>query len=192
MIKSISVLKLQIETEQHVVDARQRARQISRSLGFDNQDQVRIATATSELARNAYQYAGGGVMTFSIDLSARPQIFYVEVADRGPGIPHYNTILEGSYVSKTGMGVGLMGAKKLSDHFDLQTDKTGTTVTLGKDLGPKILITPAEITNLSDELFRNRPDSPFAEMQRQNVELLRAMEELNARQTELSDLNQEL
>src|SRR4051794_34965115 len=81
-----TVLSVVVDGEQAMVQARQRARQISSLLGFNQQDQTRIATAVSELARNAYQYARSGRVEFSVDLAASPQMLWVQVSDAGPGI----------------------------------------------------------------------------------------------------------
>ena len=67
-----AVLSVAIKYEHDVVAARQRARQIAESLGFDAQDQTRIATAISEIARNAYSYAGGGRVDFLVEGRTQP------------------------------------------------------------------------------------------------------------------------
>ena len=72
---SVTLLTLQIRLEPDVVLARQRARQLAELLGFDTQEQTRIATAVSEVARNAFRYAGGGKAVFVVDPSVtEPQI----------------------------------------------------------------------------------------------------------------------
>ena len=98
------ILSVHIQSERDVVAARQRARQVSALLGFGDQDQARIATAVSEIARNAHQYAGGGQLDFSISLRSSPQSLWMQVSDRGPGIADLDAILSGRYVSPTGMG----------------------------------------------------------------------------------------
>src|SRR5256885_16892828 len=107
------ILSVAIKYEHDVVAARQRARQIAGLLGFDSQDQTRIATAVSEIARNAVGYGGGGRIDFSVEGQTRPQIFTIRVRDRGPGIAELDTILSGRYQSSTGMGLGIVGAKRL-------------------------------------------------------------------------------
>ena len=76
-----------------MVLARQRARSIARLLGFDVQDQTRLATATSEIARNAFQYARGGQVDFVLEGQTAPQILLVRVSDHGPGIRELAGIL---------------------------------------------------------------------------------------------------
>ena len=83
---SLPFLSVTIRLEGDVVLARQRARSIARLLGFDVQDQTRLATATSEIARNAFEYARGGQVDFVLEGQSAPQILLVRVSDHGPGI----------------------------------------------------------------------------------------------------------
>src|SRR5215471_17278319 len=100
------ILTVSINHESDVVLARQRARQIAGLLGYDAQDQTRIATAVSEIARNAFGYGGGGKVEFLVDGTA-PSTFLIRVSDRGPGFKDLEAVLDGRYTSPTGMGVGL-------------------------------------------------------------------------------------
>src|SRR5689334_7452710 len=93
-----------IEREQDIVVARRRARQIAALLGFDHQDQARVATAVSELARNAFQYAGGGMARYTVPPGTDLELV-IEISDPGPGIPNLDDILDGRYQSRTGMGL---------------------------------------------------------------------------------------
>ena len=125
-----TLLSMEIRLEHDVVLVRQRARQIAGLLGFDSQDQTRIATAVSEIARNAFQYAGGGKVEFMVE---EPPAFLIRVADHGPGIADLQAILEGRYTSATGMGVGIVGARRLMDRFEIEAAPgAGTTVLLGQ------------------------------------------------------------
>src|SRR6476659_10251580 len=74
-----------LRNERDVVQARQRAREIAALLGFDNQEQIRLATATSEMARNAYRYARGGKVSFDVQVG-RTQVLVIKISDSGPGI----------------------------------------------------------------------------------------------------------
>ncbi|MBM4442384.1 MAG: ATP-binding protein, partial [Candidatus Rokubacteria bacterium] len=189
----IPILTLTLAYEQDVVSARQRARQIAGALGLDGQDQTRIATAVSELARNAFNYAKGGRVEFAIDAGQVPQRLVVTVSDRGPGIPHLAEIMGGRYRSTTGMGLGLIGAKRLVDGFDVRTASgEGTTVRLEKHLPATRAATAATAAKLGELLAREAPMSAFDEVQRQNRELLAAMEELARRQEEIARVNREL
>src|SRR4029453_265845 len=104
-------------------------------LGFERQDQTRIATAVSEIARNAFSYAGGGRTEFLVEANATPQAFLVRVVDAGPGIAELDETLEARPRSASGMGLGLLGAKRLMDLFGVNSRAgEGTTVELGQYL----------------------------------------------------------
>src|SRR5260370_15078646 len=134
---SVRILSVNISSEHDTVAARQRARQIARLLGFEPQDQTRISTAVSEIARNAFNYAGGGQVEYLIEGNAAPQLFLIKVTDSGPGIRDLNSILDGTYRSQTGMGLGITGARRLMDQFQVESDPgRGTTIWL-KKLLPK-------------------------------------------------------
>ena len=188
------ILKVLISTENDVVFSRQRARQIAGLLSFEPQDQTRIATAVSEIARNAFRYAGRGSIEFLMEGASPPQSLFIRIRDSGPGIPHLRDILDGRYRSQTGMGLGLVGAKRLMDHFDVETAKgKGTTILLGKILPRRArVVGPAELSQIAQTLARNASQSPAAEVLQQNQELLSALDELRRRQEELTQLNQEL
>ncbi|HEX6231285.1 MAG TPA: ATP-binding protein, partial [Actinomycetota bacterium] len=190
----LPILTVKITSEPDVVLARQRARQLARLVGFDAQDQTRIATAVSEIARNAYVYAGGGHVEFLIEGQTAPQLFAVRVVDQGPGIPHLDVVLSGQYQSSTGMGLGLVGARRLMDVFDVDsTPGCGTTVVMRKLLPRRTpLVTAARLPSLLDALAATRSDDPLTEVRSQNQELLRTLDELRRRQLELARLNGEL
>jgi signal transduction histidine kinase/CheY-like chemotaxis protein len=189
-----TILSLTIKYERDVVLARQRARQISGLLGFDPQDQTRIATAVSEIARNCFTYARGGKIEFRVEGATPPQLLVVRVTDQGPGIADVRRILEGRYRSSTGMGLGIVGARRLMDQFEIEsTPGGGTTVTLTKLLSRRVpLVGPKDVGRITEELARQKPQDPVEEIQQQNQELLRALEELGKRQDELGALNREL
>src|SRR5580658_6029021 len=141
----LPILKAEIRYEQDVVSARQRTRQIAALLSFDGQQQTRLATAVSEIARNAFQYAGGGRVEFSLEGQTAPQIFLVRISDHGPGIPDLDRILNGQYASRTGMGLGILGARRLMDRFEIHSSAgTGTRVSLYKLLPARAALLTAE------------------------------------------------
>jgi signal transduction histidine kinase/CheY-like chemotaxis protein len=191
---SYSITNLTIEYEHDVVLARQRAREIAALLGFDNQDQTRVATAVSELARNAFVYAGCGKVEFEIEGRTVPQLFVIRIGDSGPGIANLQEILEGRYASRTGMGLGLIGARRLMDQCEIHSDsKDGTKITLRKIMPRHApLVTTLSLRNLVDQMAQRRPPGPLEEIQQQNRELVRALAELRERQEELARINREL
>lgn len=188
-----SILTIDIRYEHDVVLARQRARQIAALLGFDLQDQTRISTSTSELARNVFQYVGSGKVEFGIDNGATGWLLSITVSDKGGGIKELDNILRGRYVSSTGMGLGILGAKRLMDVFSIQsTVGQGTSVSIGKAISGKLGRLVPDPSRIALELSKQTPQSPYDELQQQNQELLRALAELRKRQDELAHLNREL
>jgi signal transduction histidine kinase/ActR/RegA family two-component response regulator len=188
------VLTVTIKYEHDVVAARRRARQIARLLGFEAQDQSRIATAVSEIARNAFNYADGGRVEFHVEGEATPQTLLIEVKDQGPGIAELENVLLGQYRSATGMGLGIMGARRLMDVCEINSSReSGTNVLMKKTLpkrAPRVTI--ERIRALADQLASERPQSPLEEIQQQNGELIRLLDELRRRQDDLERLNREL
>src|ERR1700676_1177543 len=190
---SVPILSVAIHNEHDTVAARQHARQIARLLGFDHQDQTRISTAVSEIARNAFSYAGGQI-EYLIEGAVAPQLFLVRVTDSGPGIQDLSSILEGTYQSQTGMGLGIIGARRLMDQFQVESvPGRGTTIWLKKLLPKRApLLQTSDVARIAAALAREGPQDPFQELQHQNQELLRALDEIRARQAELIRLNREL
>lgn len=189
----LPILTQNISHEQDVVTARQQARQLAHELGFDAQDQTRIATAVSEIARNAFRYAGGGKVTYSVDEKKHPQSFVIEVTDQGSGIADVDHVLGGKYRSSTGMGLGLIGTRRLMDDFSVQTSNEGTTVVFSKNFPVNSApIGRSDLSRITDVLIRQQPKSPLEEVRQQNQELLRTLDELRSRQEELRQLNREL
>ncbi|MES2208130.1 MAG: ATP-binding protein [Pseudomonadota bacterium] len=190
------LLKVEVKYEHDVVLARQRTRQIAQLLNFDHQEQVRLATAVSELARNAFQYANGGKIEFSLadDSAETPANFMIRITDQGPGIPHIEAILSGQYISDTGMGLGIVGAKRLVDDLTIDSTSTrGTCIQLTKLLPKNLLVTHRELLSITSlALSQQAPQNPFEEIQRQNQELLVALEEVQRQKQMLTLLNQEL
>ena len=178
--------RVDLRHDEAVVVARQRAGDLAELLGFDRRDQTRIATATSELARNAYRYARGGRVLLARDGEA----LRIEVSDDGPGIPHLDDVLSGAYRSSTGLGQGLVGVHRLMDDVHIDTSaEVGTRVVIRKAIPRQ----PApDDRAIGDELARRSAASPYEEVSRQNEELLQALGEVRARTEELRDLNREL
>ncbi|HEY9909038.1 MAG TPA: ATP-binding protein [Thermosynechococcaceae cyanobacterium] len=186
-----TLLTLEIRYEQDVVLTRQRARQIAALLKFDAQDQTRIATAVSEIARNAFQYAKGGRAEFGVE--ERSQTLAITVRDRGRGMANLKQVLAGQHVSSTGLGLGITGTQRLMDQFEIESSDQGTIVRMEKRLPRQAPpLTPDSITAIVNELVQRSPQSPLQEIQQQNQELLRALEALRKREEELVNLNQEL
>lgn len=191
---TMRLLTVAIRNEEDVVAARRRARQISMLVGFALQDQVRIATAVSEIARNAFRYAGGGSVEFEIQGDRAPQLLAIAVKDHGPGIANLDTILEGRYRSATGMGLGIVGARRLMDHFAVDSAPGSTSISLKKLLPDGVPpVTAVGASRMANELAsQGGGASPLEEVEQQNKELLATLEELRHRQEDLVAVNNEL
>lgn len=187
------ILTVSIRGDDDVVTVRQRARTIAATLGLDVQDQTRVSTAVSELARNIQQYAGEGQATFEIDDAPDGRYLLVVMSDRGPGIAAVDNILGGTYVSSTGMGVGLAGARRLSDRFAIETKPgVGTTVTIGKRV-PVASASIAEVLKaVTAALAAAKPRGATEELREQNRSLLAALSSLEEQRVEADRLNAEL
>ncbi|MDN4527695.1 anti-sigma regulatory factor [Fictibacillus fluitans] len=118
-----------IHTEKDIVTARQQVKQLARTLKFSVINQVRIATAVSELARNIYLYAGKGRLSFESLLDQSKTGIKLTAIDQGPGIPSIRTVLEDGYSTSGGLGMGLPGVKRLMDEFTIDSGPgMGTTI----------------------------------------------------------------
>lgn len=189
---TFSLLQIQLRHDRHVVQARQRAREIAALLGFEHQDQIRLATACSELARNAYRYAKEGVVDFAVTESS-PQTFVISVTDKGPGISMLDKVLAGTYVSTTGSGMGLLGTRRMMDYFHAASTPSGSLVECGKTLPANgAVVTQNVVREISGKLERGTAAEPFEEIERQNRELLKTLAALNEKQDQLAGLNREL
>jgi signal transduction histidine kinase/CheY-like chemotaxis protein len=188
------IVTVPIENEADVVTVRQRAHRLAELLGFERQDQTRIATAVSELARNAFSYAGGGRAEFMLDPTPAPQVFHVRISDRGPGIADVQTILDGQYRSKSGMGLGILGARRLMDHFRIESKiGKGTTVEIGHNLPRRAVpVMRAKLAEVAATLQKDSSSDPLEVLRQQNRELMQSLEEIRRKDEESKQLDQEL
>jgi signal transduction histidine kinase/CheY-like chemotaxis protein len=183
------LLTVNISSEADFLLARQRAKQIAGLLGFETQDQTRIATAVSEIARNAYEYAHGGVAGYYLDTQPKPALRVV-VSDTGKGIRQMEEVLNGTYVSPSGMGIGISGSRRLMDDLRIDSSEKGTIVTLTKFL-PKGVAAPStktvgqQISSLSAQALSTAAGT-------QDQEILRLLNDLRERDCEVSQLSREL
>ena len=120
---------LRITAEQHVVSARQIVRQLAQAFGFSLVDQTKLVTAASELARNTLKYGGGGDMHWQVRREGARCGIHLRFVDEGPGIADIAQAMRDGWSSGSGLGMGLSGAKRLVNDFDIQsTVGIGTTV----------------------------------------------------------------
>src|SRR5262245_55328829 len=188
------LLELELANDRDMIAARQRARQISALLDFDAQDQVRVATAVSEVARNAVRHGGGGRIEFALEEeSGRRVALTIGVVDEGPGIADFEAATSGA--TPTGEPkLGLVTARRLMDAFEMKSAaRQGTAITLRKSVPRRAdPFTRARIDSLVRAVATHRAGDATTEVQQQNRDLLRSLEELRLRQAELTRLNAEL
>ena len=120
-------MDLPVQTAEDIVRMRQVIREHAIALGFSLVDQTKIVTAASELARNILNYGGGGSVALERLNSGGRQGLKLLFADQGPGIPDVELALKDGYTTGTGMGLGLGGAKRLSNEFSIDTKVGGGT-----------------------------------------------------------------
>jgi len=122
-----------IESESDIVTVRKAVRYAAEALGFGITDVTRIVTAASELARNIFTYAGSGIMQWR-RLSTNGAVgIELKFEDNGPGITNIEQAMEGGYSTSGGLGLGLPGAKRLTDEMEINSRVgKGTIVTVRK------------------------------------------------------------
>jgi serine/threonine-protein kinase RsbT len=113
---------LAIRSSEDIVLARQKVRAISSKLGFSVVNQTKLITAASELARNTVDYGGGGELHIEEVSKGIKRGLKLTFADQGPGIPDITLAMTDGYTSGKGLGLGLSGAKRLCDEFELQSE----------------------------------------------------------------------
>lgn len=128
-----STEEVAISTDGDVVRVRQLVRNYAIQAKLSLVDQTKLVTATSELARNTLVYGGGGVATVQAVTDGRRTGVRASFHDEGPGIPDTTLALADGWSSGKGLGLGLSGARRLVDDFDLDTEVgRGTSVTVVK------------------------------------------------------------
>ncbi|OLD80195.1 MAG: ATP-binding protein [Ignavibacteria bacterium 13_1_40CM_2_61_4] len=129
----VDELLVPIASDVDVVTARQQGRSVAADAGFSSGDQTVIAAAISELARNILMYARRGEIALTVISNGDRQGVVVIARDQGPGIPDVGRALQDGYSTSGGLGLGLPGARRLMDEFDVSSVVgQGTTVTMKK------------------------------------------------------------
>jgi serine/threonine-protein kinase RsbT len=122
---------LRIEKEQDVVLFRNRVKEMATKIGMSILGQTKLITAASELARNMLKYAGGGAVTLEVLSGNRTTGIRLTFEDKGPGIADIGLAMQDGYSTAKSLGLGLPGAKRLVNEFDIKsTVGEGTTVTI--------------------------------------------------------------
>lgn len=123
--------EFELQTDLDVVVARRGVRDWAAALGLSVIDLTKVVTAASELARNAVVHGGGGMMCIQVVRQDTREGLRLTFKDRGPGIPEIELAMKDGFTTGSGMGIGLPGARRLVNEFDLQsTPASGTSVTI--------------------------------------------------------------
>ena len=118
-----------VSSSEDVVEARQHGRTLATSLGFSPSEATLIAAAISELARNIVRYAEHGEIVMR---ATHDGMLFVIARDNGPGIADMQAAMRSGYSTSGGLGLGLAGVRRIADHFEIVSNSSGATVTLGK------------------------------------------------------------
>jgi serine/threonine-protein kinase RsbT len=128
-----SEVRVRIQTSADIVAARQQGRVLAAQAGFSHNNLTIIATAISEVARNIVEYATEGAVIITLINDASKKGVEIIAADQGPGIADVSTVMRDGYSTGKGLGIGLPGARRLMDEFEIASEiGKGTTVTMKK------------------------------------------------------------
>src|ERR1044072_5764662 len=186
-----------VRREADIVKVRERVRRLAREMGFDSTTQIKITAAASELTRNIYEYARSGAITLSLATrGAAAAGLQITARDDGPGIDEtkLRSIIRGTYRSTSGLGVGLIGTRRLMDEFDIQSKEgEGTRVSAVKWLPS----TEAEAVRgrgdfLRDFVNTEEEDSAPQHMAGAERTRLHAVVELEEKREQMERLNTKL
>lgn len=124
---------VRIQSSLDIVTARQQGRALASAMGFSNSNLTVIATAISEIARNIVEYAKEGEVVITLINDAHRKGVKIVASDQGPGIGDIATVMRDGYSTGHGLGIGLPGARRLMDEFEIESEiGKGTTVTMRK------------------------------------------------------------
>jgi serine/threonine-protein kinase RsbT len=124
---------LEIRNSDDIVRVRQKVRSYSVDVGLGLVDQTKVVTAASELARNTLEYGGGGTAEIAAVEEGIRRGVRIAFEDKGPGIADVQRALQDGYSTGGGLGLGLSGAKRLSNEFDIRSEPgQGTRVTIAR------------------------------------------------------------
>jgi len=186
------ILSTPISSNLSLVAIRDRSRQVGELFGLDNLQRTRFITGISEIARNAVQFAGGGTLTFLVgDASAaiNMQCVVAQISDKGPGIENLDELLADVSLGGRSTNIGIPGSRRMVDGFFITSQAgQGTTVSLEMFLPrdtPRL--TTAQLGGLVEQLTRRKAQTPVEELERQNRDMLLALEALRRNKAELED-----
>ncbi len=123
-----SSCRIDLKREADISAARSEARRLCENAGASAFSMQKVTTIVSELARNIVLYAQQGSIEVGFVNQSRSSQIVVTAIDNGPGIPNLDQIMGGRYQSRTGLGKGLLGTKRLADRFQITTGARGTSI----------------------------------------------------------------
>jgi serine/threonine-protein kinase RsbT len=133
MASNESEARVRIQSSADIMAARQQGRAVASQGGFSNSDLTIIATAIYEVARNIVEHADEGEITIALIRDAHKRGVEIVASDRGPGIGDVSLVMRDGYSTGDGLGIGLPGAKRLMDEFEIASELgKGTTVKMKK------------------------------------------------------------
>jgi len=183
------LLTVNVRSELDVIASRLRARQITALCGFGNHEQTRIATAVSELARNAFVYAAGGKVRFFVGSLGARQALIVTIDDEGKGIAALDRVLKED-APHGATGGGIAAARRLMDRCEIDTGSHGTHIVLAKAFPAQAPLLDARGIDLALSRLAELPSNvALSEAHQQNRELTDAMAALQAKQAELLEMS---
>lgn len=189
-----NIINIDIANELDAVLAYKRAMQLSGSLGVAMVSQTKFATAVSEICRNVVAYVGRGSIAFNATEDASINYLEAVVTDHGRGIANIESIYQRGAGNLHLKGNGITNSRKLVDFFDIKSEPDkGTTVTLRLRLprnAPAVTRSVAE--KWMQHFDREVSVSPYAEIKKQNIQLLELLEELRLRNLEAEQQLQEI
>lgn len=185
-MNSRPIIQLPIQSPADVVLARQRAQAIAEMAQFDTIKQTSFATALSEIARNALQFASDGKVSFAIESYGNLHFLTAAVTDRGPGI---DKVLERGGLWDRDIvfeGHGINSARKLVKQFSINCPAAGgTIVKLGLRFADGFIVGPELVASWTAKLYKQKPRNLLDEVFHRNQELVAALDELQRKETEL-------
>ena len=188
----MNIGKLNVRKEKDIVLVRHAVKTLANIMRFEYLDGIRVATAASELTRNMLEHATGGTINFELvekDICGLKLVF----EDHGKGIKDILEVLKETYKSKVGLGIGLKGAQKLMDEFDIKSAiDAGTTVTITKWLPKDIKFSKFNLDQIKTAFVEIADESAIDTLKTQNRELVEVLEQLRKKNVQLEDVNKEL
>jgi signal transduction histidine kinase len=184
------LLTVPVRSELDVIASRLRARQITAACAFGHHEQTRIATAVSELARNAYAYASGSRVRFFIGCVGDRQALVVAIDDNGAGITPDKHIPAGGDAAHGIEAGGILAARRLMDRCEIVTGSQGTHIVLVKMFAPQAPVLDAAAIEAAMSRLAALPSNvALSEAHHQNRELTDALAALQAKQLELLEVS---